>query len=86
MLREAAYLGIPAYSIFKSRMGGVDRWLERLGRVVIITSADELARRMLPGRRTGPFERLDANPHLIDDIVRVVWAGSRRELPVGVSH
>ena len=55
-------------------------------RVVIITSADELARRMLPGRRTGPFERLDANPHLIDDIVRVVWAGSRRELPVGVSH
>ena len=28
MLREAAYLGIPAYSILQSRIGQVDRYLE----------------------------------------------------------
>ena len=31
MLREAAYLGVPAYSIFKSRIGGVDRYLASIG-------------------------------------------------------
>ena len=36
MLREAAYLGIPAYSIFQSRMGGVDLRLEQLGRAVLL--------------------------------------------------
>ena len=36
MLREAAYLGIPAYSILQSEIGAVDRWLERIGRAKLI--------------------------------------------------
>jgi predicted glycosyltransferase len=38
MLREAAFLGIPAYSIFRSRIGAVDRYLASVGRLSIITS------------------------------------------------
>ncbi|HEY6782315.1 MAG TPA: DUF354 domain-containing protein, partial [Candidatus Dormibacteraeota bacterium] len=62
MLREAAYLGIPAYGIFQSEIGGVDRWLERIGRAKLLTGAWE--RRPIDVRRRGPLERLDSNPHL----------------------
>ena len=38
MLREAAYLGIPAYSILRSEIGSVDRMLQAHGRLRILTS------------------------------------------------
>ena len=37
MLREAAYLGVPAYSLFQGSPGGVDRHLEAIGRLVLLT-------------------------------------------------
>jgi predicted glycosyltransferase len=43
MLREAAHLGLPAYSIFQSKVGAVDQALARAGRLVLIGSADEVA-------------------------------------------
>jgi hypothetical protein len=42
MLREAAYLGIPAFSIFRSSIGAVDRYLETIGRLRIIEQPEEL--------------------------------------------
>src|SRR5262249_21364375 len=36
MVREAAYLGIPAFSVFKGRKCSVDRYLESLGRLTFI--------------------------------------------------
>lgn len=41
MLREAAHLGVPAYSILRSEIGSVDRYLEASGRVGIISNVDE---------------------------------------------
>lgn len=38
MLREAAFLGIPAFSILRSEIGQVDRYLEHIGRVEILDS------------------------------------------------
>jgi uncharacterized protein len=72
ILREAAYLSIPAYSIFQSRIGGVDRHLERVGRVTLIADAQELGRIRL--RKRGPLVRLDANPALLSEIVQLVEA------------
>jgi predicted glycosyltransferase len=40
MLREAAYLGIPAYSIFRGGIGAVDRYLASIGRVTILGPGD----------------------------------------------
>jgi predicted glycosyltransferase len=74
MLREAAYLGIPAYGIFQSEIGGVDRWLERIGRAKLLNGAWE--RRPIDVSRRGPLERLDSNPHLLDEIVALVSAGA----------
>lgn len=42
MNREAAALGIPAYSIFRGKIGAVDRSLERDGRLTMIRTAGEV--------------------------------------------
>jgi predicted glycosyltransferase len=70
MLREAAYLGIPAYSIFQSRIGAVDRWLERSGRAILLHSESDLSRIEL-GRRK-PQPRLDTNPGLAHEILELM--------------
>jgi predicted glycosyltransferase len=70
MLREAAYLGIPAYSIFQSDIGGVDRRLEELGRARLLRRPADLGRIEL--RRRAPLRRLDSNPGLRDELVGVV--------------
>jgi predicted glycosyltransferase len=72
MLREAAYLGIPAYSIFRSEIGGVDRWLEQIGRAKLLAGPEDLARIEL--KRRGPLERLDSNPDLLEEITTIVVA------------
>ncbi len=40
MLREAAYLGIPAYSIFQSKIGAVDNYLASQEKLRIISDVD----------------------------------------------
>ena len=81
MLREAAYLGIPAYSIFRSELGGVDRRLEQLGRVTLLGGVEDLRRLEL--RKRGPLDPLESNPHLLDDLVRMIFdaVGERASAP-----
>jgi uncharacterized protein len=75
MLREAAYLGIPAYSIFCSEIGAVDRWLEEIGRVKLLDSPRDLPQIEL--RKRGSCERLDSNPNLLGQLVDVILAAGR---------
>jgi uncharacterized protein len=42
MNREAAALGVPVYSVFRGNIGAVDCELERQGRLVLISSPEEL--------------------------------------------
>jgi hypothetical protein len=42
MNREAAALGVPVYSIFRGRIGAVDRHLADTGRLVLLQSAEEV--------------------------------------------
>jgi predicted glycosyltransferase len=65
MLREAAYLGVPAYSILKSRIGGVDRHLASIGRLRLTDSADDLSAIVL--RKAPQPTPLQANPRLVDE-------------------
>jgi predicted glycosyltransferase len=68
MLREAAYLGIPAYSVFENPPGAVDLWLQQIGRATLLTAArtdiDVIPRRQL--------NRLDSNPELLRQLAAVV--------------
>ena len=63
MLREAAYLGIPAFSILRSEIGEVDRYLESLGRLTIVERDAEF-----PRLAPGPVQ-LDVLPARSPDIV-----------------
>ena len=76
MLREAAYLGIPAYSIFCSQTGAVDRWLQDIGRAHLLRSPADLSRIEL--RKRPPLRRLDSNPKLLDQLAEVVIAAARQ--------
>ncbi len=70
MLREAAYLGIPAYSLLRSRPGGVDLYLESINRVTFLSEPEDLDRIEL--RKTARKVRLESNPDLISDVVEIV--------------
>jgi predicted glycosyltransferase len=70
MLREAAYLGVPAYSIFRSRVGAVDRHLASLGRLCMLSSASDFPRIDLSAR--GSLRPLRGESHVADDVTRVM--------------
>jgi predicted glycosyltransferase len=70
MLREAAYLGVPAYSILKSRIGAVDQHLASIGRVDLIGAPEELARIEL--RKSSSLVPLNNNPHLLEELAALV--------------
>ena len=42
MNREAAALGVPVYSIFRGRIGAVDRYLESSGRLTLLSSKEDV--------------------------------------------
>lgn len=80
MLREAAYLGVPAYSIFRSRIGAVDRYLASLGRLWMLNSPSDFPRIELSAR--GSLRPLHGESHIADDVSRVIIesAGASRGL------
>ena len=56
MVREAALLGCTAYSTFAGKSGAIDRELERLGKLVILRTPDDISRLRLqkPARSASP--------------------------------
>lgn len=70
MLREAAYLGIPSYSIFGSSVGDVDRYLESIGRVTLLSAREQLA--TIKIEKAHGLSPLRANPKLADELAALV--------------
>lgn len=52
MNREAAALGVPVYSIFRGRIGSVDRYLAATGRLILIENVEALTSKVRLERRT----------------------------------
>jgi len=52
MNREAAALGVPVYSIFRGKIGAVDRYLSENGRLCLLTSKEDVRRKLKPCKRT----------------------------------
>jgi uncharacterized protein len=75
MLREAAYLGVPAYSLFQGRIGEVDRHLERIGRIEVLAEASDFARLQL--RRGGRSLHATTNSTLVADMVDTMLERAR---------
>jgi len=83
MNREAAALGVPVYSIFRGKIGAVDRYLSKTGRLVLIEWRESLHDKILLVRRERP-ERPQVRPaaalgFIVEQIV--LAADSQRPLP-----
>jgi predicted glycosyltransferase len=52
MNREAAALGVPVYSIFRGSIGAVDKYLQAEGRLVLVESVEDVARKIALVKRT----------------------------------
>lgn len=69
MLREAAFLGVPAYSILRSQIGQVDRHLESLGRLTVLERVEELPPVQ---RRPNELDPLPSQPDLVATLVDAI--------------
>jgi predicted glycosyltransferase len=72
MLREAAYLGVPAYSIFRGNTGGVDRYLTSIDRLSLLEAPEDFSRIELERRRT--ISPLRNKPRAADEVIRMIIA------------
>jgi hypothetical protein len=76
MNREAAALGVPVYSIFRGKIGAVDRYLADKGRLTLIESVEEIKSKIV----LAPWNR-PASPDsgsrlalrtIVDDIIKIL--------------
>ena len=81
MLREAAYLGIPAFSVFRSEVGHVDHYLQSIGRLRLITSDAEFAEIGTSRASFDPLPKRSAS--LVGDIVDEIARRANRESDSG---
>jgi predicted glycosyltransferase len=65
MNREAVALGTPVYTTYGGRLGGVDEWLIRDGRLRPLTDA----RALELGKRTDRGPRTRRDPGLLLDLI-----------------
>ena len=56
MNRESAALGVPVYSIFRGKIGAVDRYLAESGRLTILKNIDEAQSKIIIERRQKPIK------------------------------
>jgi hypothetical protein len=66
MNREAAALGVPVYTTFRGRLGGVDEMLIREGRLRRLTDPRDLE---LKKREGGDSARVRRDPRLLLDLL-----------------
>jgi len=78
MNREAAALGVPVYSIFRGKVGAVDRMLEREGRLTMIHNAEDVWTKITFVRREKnkqpdikPRPALQDIINHVEDIIRI---------------
>ncbi len=69
MNREAAALGVPVYSIFRGKIGAVDRYLAAQGRLTLIESPDQVPKKLQLVRRERPRTASLRGPGALEAIV-----------------
>lgn len=72
MTREAAYLGVPAISIFHGKSASVDAYLESIGRLTVIRELSDLERLDIGGLRK--HEPLRQQSNTAEEIVSLIEA------------
>jgi hypothetical protein len=75
MNREAAALNVPVYSIFRGKIGAVDRYLAERGSLMLIETVAEIASKIKIVRRQKPQQVESSRPEtlraIVDSIIRI---------------
>jgi predicted glycosyltransferase len=78
MNREAAALGVPVYSIFRGKIGAVDRHLQSQGKMTLIESIEDVQNKipLIPRKKTdlpasGPREALREILEQVEEIIKL---------------
>jgi predicted glycosyltransferase len=74
MNREAAALGVPVYSIFRGKIGAVDRHLANTGRLVLVESVEDVKTKIVLCRRGRTAKHDGASNRALTNIIEKVEA------------
>lgn len=72
MNREAAALGVPVYSIFRGKIGAVDRYLSENGRLVLLTSKDDVRNKLKVFKRTKLKQEVLSSSPALEAIMKAI--------------
>ena len=72
MNREAAALGVPVYSIFRGKIGAVDRYLSDNGRLILLETVEDVQTKILLSKRHLSDKRNNSNRAACDRIVELI--------------
>ena len=77
MNREAAVLGVPVYSIFRGRIGVVDKYLAEKGRPTLLESSEDVHTKMVLKRRTQAQSDPMKHSATLDCIVEAIISNAK---------
>ena len=72
MIREAAALGVPAYSTFRGKIGAVDKYLAEKGRLVLLESLEDIHTKIALTRRTLSMQPAGAHSPALEVIIKTI--------------
>jgi hypothetical protein len=72
MNREAAALGVPVYSIFRGKIGAVDHYLSKTGRLVLLESVEDVKKKIKVEKRVRPDCPCEADNRTLDSVVGTI--------------
>ena len=79
MNREAAALGVPVYSVFRGRIGAVDRYLAKDGRLVLLESISDVRHKIVVPKKTQRRVQANHQSHtlrtIVDNLIAIVETG-----------
>jgi len=82
MNREAAALGVPVYSIFRGKIGAVDRYLSQTGRLVLVASVQDVQTKIQVARRIRPARPVSVDGIALKSIVEQIVAIMEAQNPI----
>jgi predicted glycosyltransferase len=72
MNREAAALGVPVYSIFRGKIGAVDKYLSKSGRLVLLESIADVRDKIKIEKRKIPTESCNTCNDTLNSVVNTI--------------
>src|SRR5258708_14919905 len=74
MNREAAALNVPVYSIFRGKIGAIDRYLTDQGRMTLIENAEDVRKKIALVRRNRPSPPESGDQITLQSIVGSIFS------------